>query len=118
MSELKADKTFVFGEECLAYKKSEADNVIAEKDKQIAGLRNEADIYKAKYEQEYDIAVHNEKQLSAMRIELRHHKYKRCLAMAEVLEHVCPMTNRKAKWRDKWHKRWLTLADKYKDGNV
>ena len=29
MSELKADKTFVFGEECEAYKKSEADKVIA-----------------------------------------------------------------------------------------
>lgn len=34
MTELKADKTFVFGEECEAYKKSEADKVIAElKDK-------------------------------------------------------------------------------------
>lgn len=39
MSELKADNTFVFGEECLAYKKSEADKVIAEKDKQIAELK-------------------------------------------------------------------------------
>jgi hypothetical protein len=29
MSELKADKTFVFGEECEAYKKAEADKVIA-----------------------------------------------------------------------------------------
>lgn len=29
MSELEADNTFVFGEECLAYKKSEADKVIA-----------------------------------------------------------------------------------------
>lgn len=28
MSELKADNTFVFGEECLAYKKSEVDKVI------------------------------------------------------------------------------------------
>jgi chromosome segregation ATPase len=38
MSELKADKTFVFGEECEAYKKSEADKVIADKDKEIARL--------------------------------------------------------------------------------
>lgn len=30
MSELEADNTFVFGEECLAYKKSEADKVIAD----------------------------------------------------------------------------------------
>lgn len=47
--------------------------------------------------------------------ELRHHKYKRCLAMAQILEHVCPLTNRKAKWRDKWHKRWLELAEKFKE---
>lgn len=46
---------------------------------------------------------------------LRHQKYKRCLAMAQVLEHVCPITNRKAKWRDKWHKRWLELSEKFKE---
>lgn len=38
-SELKADKTFVFGEECEAYKKAEADKVIANKDAEIAGLK-------------------------------------------------------------------------------
>ena len=47
--------------------------------------------------------------------ELRHHKYKRCLAMAQVLDHVCPITNRKSTWRDKWHKRWLELAEKFKE---
>lgn len=45
MSELKADNTFVFGEECLAYKKSEADKVIAEKDKEIRRLKRA--LYKA-----------------------------------------------------------------------
>lgn len=44
-----------------------------------------------------------------------HHKYKRCLAMAQVLEHVCPITNRKAKWRKKWHLRWLALAEMFKE---
>lgn len=39
MIELKADNTFVFGEECLAYKKSEADAVIAEKDAEIRSLK-------------------------------------------------------------------------------
>lgn len=38
-SELKADKTFVFGEECEAYKKAEADKFIAEKDAEIARLK-------------------------------------------------------------------------------
>lgn len=46
---------------------------------------------------------------------VRHHKHKRCLAMAQVLEHVCPITNMKAKWRDKWHKLWLELAEKFKE---
>lgn len=36
---MKADLTFIFGEECLAYKKSEADEVIAEKDEEIAKLK-------------------------------------------------------------------------------
>lgn len=39
MSELKADKTFVFGEECEAYKKPEVDAVLAKKDKEIRTLR-------------------------------------------------------------------------------
>lgn len=39
--ELKADNTFVFGEECLAYKKSEADKVIAELEAKIERLKNE-----------------------------------------------------------------------------
>lgn len=39
MIELKADNTFVFGEECLAYKKSEVDAVIAEKDAEIRRLK-------------------------------------------------------------------------------
>ena len=35
--------------------------------------------------------------------EIRHQKYKRCLAMAQVLEHVCPITYRKARWQNKWY---------------
>ncbi len=51
----------------------------------------------------------------SLRHNMNHQKNKRCMAMAQVLEHVCPITNRKAKWRDKWHKRWLELADKFKE---
>ena len=51
----------------------------------------------------------------SLRQNMNHHKYKRCLAMAQVLEHVCPITNRKAKWMDKWHKRWLELSEKFKE---
>lgn len=98
------------------YIKSEADKVIEE-------LRNEADVYKAKYEQEYDIAVHNEKQLSVMRIELRHHKYKRCLAMARWCVSMMIFNSKYGtdkKWHlfKKWHKHWLELADKFKPNST
>lgn len=51
----------------------------------------------------------------SLRQNMNHQKYKRCMAMAQVLEHVCPITNLKAKWRDKWNKRWLELAEKFKE---
>ncbi len=51
----------------------------------------------------------------SLRHNMNHQKYKRCMAMAQVLEHVCPITNLKSKWRDKWHKRWLELAEKFKE---
>ena len=44
MNELKSDKTFIFGEECEAYKKSEADKV-------IATIKAERDDYE--YERDY-----------------------------------------------------------------
>lgn len=55
------------------------------------------------------------KSLAKAQREARNSKYKRCLAMAQGLEHVCPITSRKAKWKDKWHKRWLALAEKFKE---
>ncbi len=43
-------------------------------------------------------------------------KYKRCLAMARLLEHMFyPVTSCKSDWRVKWHKRWLELAEKFKE---
>ncbi len=113
------------------YNKVEADKFIAGKDKEIAVLRNEADIYKAKYEQEYDIAVHNERQLSAMRIELRRHKYKRCLDNAwfcQKLSKECALVaythrgwtieshfDNKAELYRKWRQRWVAIAEKFKE---
>lgn len=41
MSKLEADNTFVFGEECLAYKKADADRVIAAKNEEIAKLKSD-----------------------------------------------------------------------------
>lgn len=55
----------------------------------------------ANYRHDCDnLAISNEQVKRAARTLLKkmnHNKYKRCLAMVQVLEHVCPMTNRKAK---------------------
>lgn len=93
------------------YGKSEADKFIAEKDKEIAELEERI----ADGDKDFEMANSQNERL--LKIVL-YQKYKRCVAMAQVLEHVCPITNRKAKWRDKWHKRWLELAEKFKDKEV
>ena len=83
------------------YLKSEADKVIAE-------LKSKLDIYKRGFAEDDKINAY-------LYAELRHHKYKRCSAMAKMLEHICPRTIRKAKWKGKWHMHWLVLAEKFKE---
>jgi len=84
------------------YLKSEADKVIAE--------------LKADYQEACNrlqtANLIKDEQLA----ETRHQKWKRCMAMAMMLEHVCPITIRKAKWKGKWYLRWLELAEKFKEG--
>ena len=80
------------------YRKSEVDDVIAYLQNQLSLARTGLI-----------------KLLAKAQHEARYQKYKRCMAMAQVLEHVCPITNRKAKWMDKWHKRWLELSEKFKE---
>lgn len=88
-------------------KLEEQESVIAEKDKEIAELEERI----ADGDKDFEMATSQNERLIKI---VRHQKYKRCMAMAQVLEHVCPITNRKAKWRDKWHKRWLELSEKFK----
>ena len=48
-------------------------------------------------------------------------KYNRCLAMAKLCQWkmgVFIYKKEKNEFYYRWHKRWLTLADKYKEGNV
>ena len=187
MRELKADKTFVFGEECEAYKKSEADKVIAELESDNADLRDDkklTDVILA--ERNTKIAeleamakepsvpnrpclkcgsvgtlmympiikdvrtywdLYNNKGIDYVvgiqcahcgevafvtkqthEYELRHHKFKRCLAMAKwcftksnyhfvLARHGedAKKNSRKSELYAKWHKRWLELADKFKE---
>ena len=113
MSELKADNTFVFGEECLAYKKSEADKVIAELKQQIEILQKEKKIIQDLYLGERDDC-----RIWAARA--IHHKHKRCLAMARWCNerHTFNETNEKRTWLHKWHNRWLELAEKFKTNST
>lgn len=101
------------------YLKSEADEAIADLEeshkKEVGQLLME--IVELKKEKEY-VIEHTADVINGQERELSRQKYKRCLAMAQVLEHVCPMTNRKAKWRDKWHKRRLKIAEKFKTNST
>ena len=100
------------------YLKSEADNVIAKKDKKI-------DLYKRGFEEIDKINAY-------LFAEARHHKYKRCLAMAEwcnsgmVVETFACFRPRSTKevWREehkywaKWRKIWFKLAEKFKPNST
>jgi len=107
----------------LVYLKSEADKVIALlKDK--ANYNEYA--YKLKSEELADTLIFYEK-------ELRHHKYKRCLAMTMWCESKSEIYNEfaadaseympsyearfrsKAVLYQKWAMRWLELAEKFKE---
>lgn len=116
MSELKAYNTFVFGEECLAYKKSEDDAVIAEKDAEIARLKAIRKVH-------VEAIGSMEAGLQQDEEEIRHHKYKRCLAMAAychtnvhcIMGHrLCALADWKKEWFERWRKRWLELAERFK----
>ena len=89
-------------------KLEEQESVIAEKDKEIAELEERI----ADGDKDFEMVNNQNERLIKT---VLHHKHKRCLAMAQVLDHVCPITNRKAKWMDKWHKRWLELSEKFKE---
>ena len=80
---------------------------ITNKDKEIAELEERI----ADGDKDFEMVNNQNERLIKT---VLHHKHKRCLAIAQVLEHVCPITNRKAKWMDKWHKRWLELSEKFK----
>ena len=96
-------------------KLEEQESVIAEKDKKIQSLEYLCENYRCDCENLGIMTDKLKKSGRSLRQKMYHHKHKRCLAMAQVLEHVSPITNRKAKWQDKWHNRWLELAEKFKD---
>ena len=100
------------------YLKSEADKVIAE-------LKNEVETQKRLR----DMALASvPNALKVMKI-IQHQKYKRCLAMAEMCdarhdEEDTKVNGHGASWEyqskemkywERWHKRWLAIAEKFKE---
>ena len=86
-------------DDTLFYLKSEADKVIAEKDKKI-------DLYKRGFKED-------DKTIKYLHTELRHHKYKRCLAMAKWCRE-CSWTE-KVDFYYNWYNRWLEIAEKFEE---
>lgn len=111
----------------LFYSKSEADNVIAEKDKEIAELKAlkaqaEDDCAYWKMSEGNAANAMHETEEYAMQLykELRHQKYKRCEAMAEWCDAESDVADADGdyedmKWYQKWHNKWLELAELFKE---
>ena len=122
MSELKAEDVFdVYEEylhtadEILVYRKPEADKVIAEKDAEIARLEAIRKVHVEAIESMV-AGLHQDDK------ELRHQKYKRCLAMAkwcelERTERFSVLYPKDFGYllMKKWRKKWLDLAEKFKE---
>lgn len=137
--ELKADNIFVFGEECLAYRKSEVDEAIAElkekykkltkdhdhaiqaccdADKAMAKLKEEIKkTQEIANEQTFKLCVEKEN-VWQLEKELRKQKRERCLAMAKACNLMLvlrPFFTHKEyirKWVERGNK-WIDLADKF-----
>lgn len=96
----------------LYYRKSEADKVIAEKDAEIARLK---DIRKVHVEAIESMGAG----LLQDDYEIRHQKYKRCFAMAmwcsAELGMLVSTWEFKIKHYKKWQKRWLKIAEQFKE---
>lgn len=125
MSELKAFDVIINDDyKTKCYMKADADKVIAEKEKEIA--RQNIEIKNAVI----DLKLRDKKN-DELAITIKHQKYKRCLAMAKWCEErynylTClenwQMTDKEYQqvigdYWDRWDKRWLELAEKFKHKN-
>jgi hypothetical protein len=92
------------------YLKSEADKVIAElKEKHKTEVKELLCLIRDK-DNNFNHAFDSEEK------ELRHHKYKRCLAMAKLCHWkmgVFIYKKEKSNYYYKWYKRWLKIAEKF-----
>lgn len=80
-------------------------------DKVIAELKDKLDLYKRGWEE-------NDKIIGYLYAELLHQKYRRCLAMAKLCHWKMGVFIYKKEKNDfyyRWHKRWLKIAEEFKE---
>lgn len=101
------------------YLKREADKVIAEKDKEIQRLENLCESYRIDCDNLAIREANAYKEIERDNKQLRHQKYKRCLAMAmwcsAELGMLVSTWEFKIKHYKKWHKRWREIAEQFKE---
>lgn len=105
------------------YLKSDADKVIAEKDNTIAELKdklqNVSELLKETREWLIESQKMHKRCADGAIKKIRHQKYRRCLAMAywcsAELGMLISTWEFKIKHYKKWQKRWLDLAEKFKE---
>lgn len=135
MSELKAFNCVEsdlqeFCEPRLVYLKDDADKVIAELKSDIADLRDDKKTTDAILNERNEEIAELNKQIEFLKDKLRHQNYKRCLAMARIVQDDWHLHNsfyamghrefekRKCEFYEKWHKRWLDIAEQFKPNST
>ena len=129
MSELKSVYIARTGDWCRSendtgkfYLKEEVDKVIAELKSDIADLRdNKVLTDDVLYERSVEIAKLTER-AEFLEDKLRHRTFKLCSTLAkccEATKNQLPFFGaiypKEEEWFDKWHDRWLDIADKFKE---
>lgn len=103
------------------YSKSDVDSVIAKKDKEIQRLEKLCENYRCDCDDLAIMADILKKNVRSLRQKMNYKKYKLCLAMARWCDAenytACwyHENSKRCEWTEKWHNRWLAIAEKFKE---
>ena len=121
MKELKAETVVPQGSVITLqmYPKAETDKVIAEKDKEIQRLENLCESYRIDCDNLAIREANAYREIERDNKQIRHQKYRRCLAMARWCWAIKELNRYGDQdymdFAEKWRKRWLELAERFKD---
>ena len=100
------------------YARIDVDNVIAEMKALKAQAEDDCAYWKMRHRNAENAMHETEEACMYLTKSERHQKYKRCLAMAKLCEFDMEQwVEGSLRWqrRKNWHKRWLELAEKFKE---